>query len=246
MRIKIRFIPLLLLLIILAYLITGCSRGKNTPIITIEYSNVSSSDSKEAVKLYRKDLLYEIWKVEKEGNQLEAYYQKKLGISYWNYEYNNTSMRQLAKSSVLASVVMHEILYEQASRNNITLTREESKANQTVLNDIYADTPEQELDQVGLTREVITKALDKIALADKYKNDLCKDLDIDKDAIKKNINRKDFSSEARYEQAVRDAITSETNLKFEPIYKKMKEQYEISIDFDYWDNINLGSITVPN
>jgi hypothetical protein len=243
-RIKSRYI--LLLIIILALLITGCSRSKNTPIITIEYTETSSSDSSEVVKLYKKDMLYEIWKVEKEGDRLEDYYQKNLGLSYWDYEYNNTSMRKLAKSSVLASVVMHEILFDQASRNHITLTDEDKKANQTALEGIYADTSERSLDKVGLTKDVITKATDKIALADKYKNELCKDLDIDEEAITKSIDRKDYSSEDRYEQAVKHAITSETNLKFEPIYKRLKEKYEISVDFDYWDSLNLGSITIPN
>jgi hypothetical protein len=217
-----------------ALLMAGCSLTKKTPIVTIGETH-----------LYKHDFLYEIYLVETEGNQLENYYQKHLGCGYWDYKYDGSTMRELAKSSVLASVVMHQILYDQAVKKGMKLTSSEIAANKTAASDIQKDSSKEKLDRVGLTRTLIINSLNKITLADKYKARLCKNIKINEASIRSKINRSDYSSDNQYEKAVCDAITTEKDRLFEPIYKRIKSNYDISINFDYWDTITIGSITEP-
>lgn len=252
---RLRTLYILNLLFLFTFLLTGCSQKNNHPIVTINYTPPSTQDNLQPQRsdelsnkstcheLDMEDFLYRIWMVEKDGNQLEEYSRKKLDCSYWDYEYNGSTIRELAKDSIIAAVVMDEILFDQAKQYGLELTKEEIKANQDKLNAIYTENPEKELFRVGLTREIITNALDKISLADKYKKKLCKDLVVDEDAIRESIHRVDYSSDTQYEHAVANAIAAETDLQFKPIYDKLKSDYDITINFDSWDKIIIGSIT---
>lgn len=219
---------ILFLLAIVSF--TGCSPGEDKPIVTIDDT-----------KLTKEDFLYEIWLVEYEGDQLEEYYQKNLKCSYWDSSYQGSTIRELAKNAIIAGVVMHEILWDQAKNKGVVLTKEELAKNQKQLEDIYHNHPVKELKRAGLTKELIKRSLDKIALAEKYKQILCSDIIIDEKVIRKSFDRKDYSTDNQYEKAVSEAIDDEINKQFEPVYQKIKVKYKITIDFDYWDSISIGS-----
>lgn len=224
---------MLVSLLTFSLLFAGCNHNTKKYIVTINDN-----------KLYLEDFLYEIYQTEIEGNQLEAFYQKKLGYSYWDYEYNGITMRELAKNSVFASVVMYDILSDQAKQHKVSLTQKEIQANKTKVDNILATNSEDKLTSVGLTREVISNAITKIALGDKYKEELCKDFIIDKNMVRSNINQDDYSTTDQYEKAVDKAINVEIDKQFTPIYEKMKSQYHIDINYNYWDTLRIGSITV--
>jgi hypothetical protein len=50
----------------------------------------------------------------------------------------------------------------------------------------------------------------------------------------------------RYEQAVEDAISNVEAAQFATVYNKIKDQYDITINFKYWDTVTIGSITNSN
>lgn len=57
------------------------------------------------------------------------------------------------------------------------------------------------------------------------------------------IHMLDNNSTERYEKAVKDAITKEEDRQFAEAYSLIKEQYDITIDFKYWDTIVIGNLT---
>ncbi|MGB4658617.1 MAG: hypothetical protein WBI07_05535 [Mobilitalea sp.] len=60
------------------------------------------------------------------------------------------------------------------------------------------------------------------------------------------IHMLDNSSSTAYEKAVKDAIATEEAAQFSLVYDAIKKTYPITIDFDYWDSLMIGSITTSN
>ncbi|MDF2944820.1 MAG: putative rane protein [Herbinix sp.] len=333
----------LLSLIVLSattFLLLGCSSSARTPIVTINDT-----------KLYMKDFLYDIYVIETEGNRLDEYYQDNLGSGYWDYEYNGTTMRENAKNSIITQVVMNELLSDQAIQHGFTLSEKERAKNEAAIDALIETSSEEALKDVGLSREVLNAAFNKISLSNLYYNELSKDFMLDEKAIRKSITKEDYReykteclyvptvttenntlipmdekdikaayntisnaldqvitgtefdtllnendtlayysrdfiygnsnyekgyqdaaivlknreysdiistnygyyiihmldnySMDRYDQAVEDAINAEEDAQFAVIYNKIKAQYDISINFDYWDTVTIGSITTP-
>jgi foldase protein PrsA len=138
------------------------------------------------------DFLYDIYGIEKEGNQLEDYYQKNLGFSYWDYEYQGSTMRDAARSSILTQVVMDEILSREAKKNGMTLTNQELTNIDTQINDFTEPSTQDMLDSIGLTRKVLDRALTKKALSDIYYQELTKDFRIDETSIRNGLSKEDY------------------------------------------------------
>lgn len=336
-----QIIHLMLVVATASILLTGCSSDKNVPIVTINDT-----------KLYMKDFLYDIYLIEKDGSQLEDYYRKNLDCSYWDFEYEGTSMREAAKNSIMASVVMYEILADQAGQKGISLSKNEIDVNEDAIREVISSSTEEVLNKVGLTYDVIKEAYNKKALGDKYRYELAKNFYIDENAIRLSLNRKDYreykteclyipkvtikdntvtplseeeiakanetitealdqlesgqgmadvlnsypeleynnrdfvkgdkdpeedyqsaaivlqneefsdvvttkygfyiihmldnNSSDRYEQAVEDEIKAKEDEQFTKAYNEIKKQYRITINFDYWDKVTIGQITVPN
>ncbi len=330
-----------LLTIALTVSTAGCSGVKEEPIVTI--------DNKA---LYLEDFLYDIYLIEKDGNQLETYYQTQFGCSYWDYTYENTTLRESAKNSVLAGVVMYELLSDQAAKHGLALSGEEQNKVAAAVKSVRSDSSKEKLDQLGLTQSVLEKACQTHELADQYRDYLSKDIFINEKAIRSSISPEDYreyvteclyiptvlyedntvsplskgekasahqliqkihnklsagdgfaallnqysslryenrnfvygdkeieheyqnaakelkkdeyssvvttdygyyiihmldnNSSSRYEQAVEAAIDAEEDKQFTALYNKIKDSYDITINFDYWDTITIGSITVAN
>lgn len=310
-------------------LLTGCNNIKESPIVTIG-----------GKALYRKDFIYDIYLIEKEGNTQGEYYINNYGCNYWDYSYGGTTLREVAKNSLMASVVMHEILSQQAQITGLALTDQETLNCKNTVNALLESDAKEELLQDGLSKQVITDIFLKTALSDKYSEKLMTDFPIDEEKIKSDLSQEDFreyktdclyitssgnadreitfekalklkemaetgttfqslvkednelkyysrdfiygnssfdesyqnaavilkngecsevistrfgyyiihmldnNSSDRYEEAVKEAITKEKNRMFEEAYNKIKDKYEININFKYWDTIKIGNITI--
>ena len=57
------------------------------------------------------------------------------------------------------------------------------------------------------------------------------------------IHMIDNNSTTRYENAIEEAIANEKTSLFEIHYNKLLENYEININSEYWESIDIGSIT---
>jgi hypothetical protein len=330
---------LLLPVILFMFFPAGCSLKNDNLIVTINDT-----------KLYREDFLYDIYLVEKDGNKLEDYYQKTFGSSYWDFEYNGITAREAAKSSVLTSVVMYEILSDQAKKNGMELTQDELSADEKAVMDILSPYSEESESSKGFTYDTLKKAVDKKTLGNKLKEEIIRNFKIDEESVRNSLKPEDYreyqteclyipcysivdknivplndeeastalsilnqaqeklakgeamdslketypelnldsrnfvdgdpyleveyqtaamalqnnefsgiveskygyyiihmlndNSPARYEKAVQDAIKAQEDDQFAKAYQTMKDQYDITINFDYWDEIRIGQITV--
>jgi hypothetical protein len=252
---------------------------------------------------------------------------------------------------VLTRVILNELLSDQAIQHGFVLSEKELAKNKKAINTLIEDNSEEILNDIGLTREVLTAAFNKISLSDMYYNDLSKDFKINEKAIRNSISKTDYreykteciyiptvttenqtimplseddikaayriisaalveleagvefdtllnendaltyysrdfiygnsnyekgyqetaitlknktysdivatnygyyiihmldnNSMDRYEQAIEDAISNEEDAQFAVVYDKIKEQYDITINFEYWDTVTIGSITDP-
>lgn len=324
------FIPVLLLI--------SCRRVSDPPIVSINDHN-----------LYLNDFLYHIYLVEQDGNRMKAYYLENLGKEYWDVTYQGTTVRQIAKNSIIAGVVMYEILYNQASQKGITLNSSEQEDLEKSVESFIDNSSKKNLEDIGLTREVIETSCQKIALAEKYRKELEAGFTINETKIRDKVRQEDYQeykteclfipklipdskaptlqskkepvssysmiTEARnqlskgssfaslvnqyenlayytrnfvygkdsyekeyqdaaislqneeyssvittklgyyiihmlnnnsteqYEQAIRDAIEAEKFELFKETYQQIKDQYDITINFDYWDTVEIGSVT---
>lgn len=232
LRVRKRVI-LIFLLSVCSLALFGCASKKEPYIVSINDE-----------RLYLDDFLYDIYLVEQEGNQLEQYYQENLKTSYWDYTYQGSTMRQIAKNSILAEVVMNYILADQADRNGLTISDQELSVQMSEAGDTLRAASQEELDKVGLTQKIISASCSRNALARKYRNELEQNFTIDEANIRDSLASKNYSSE-EYEKAVKNAIETEKENQFEALYDTMKDQYDITINFEYWDTITIGTVTVP-
>ena len=60
------------------------------------------------------------------------------------------------------------------------------------------------------------------------------------------IHMLDNHSEARYEQAIQDAIAAERKAQFEKVYEELKKQYQITFHTKAYEAITIGSITAQS
>lgn len=219
-----RLLPILLSVLLLS----GCKA--HSPLI------VTVNDK----KLYLKDFYYDIYLIEKEGNQLEDYYLEKLGYSYWDYEYKGTTMREAAKSSVITFVVMYEILSDQARLNGMTLTEDELSSNEETARKLLKEIPDDDKKAYGITYKVLKGSIDRDTLGEKYRSKLVEKLPVDIETVKSSINKEDYSSLDRYNQAVEDAIKEAEDTLFAEAYNEIKDNYDITINFENWDAVIIG------
>jgi len=171
----------MLLLAASSCFLSGCSSKEDTLIVTINDKN-----------LYMEDFLYDIYTIETENNHLDDYYQNKLGYSYWDYEYEGNTIRETAKSSVLAQVVMQEILADQAQQSGMSLSKNELAENKEDIDQLYATASEEAFSSLGMTREVLEKTLKREALSKKYYRELEDRFQIDETAIRRTIHKENY------------------------------------------------------
>lgn len=60
------------------------------------------------------------------------------------------------------------------------------------------------------------------------------------------IHMLDNNSDEAYQAAIKDAIKDEENAQFEEAYNKILNDYDITTNDAYWDNIVIGTITTKN
>ena len=325
----------ILMLLSILFLLGGCSIKKDKEIITINNK-----------KLTLEDFKYDIYLIELDGNSRDEYYNETLGISYWDYEVNEISMRDAAKDTILSRVILYEILNDQAKQANLSLTDDEITANQIAVDSFIKSTTEKVVAEAGLNKDMLLTAYNKFSLGDKYYKQLAKTFMIDEESIAAGISPEDYreyktetlyvptvknenqeivvlsieeveasyatitealekvkagadfaqlkdenanltyyardfiltdnlpeqeyknsaillengeyseivstnygyyiihmldnNASSRYEKAIAEAISAEENTQFQVVYEKLKAQYNIKINSEYWDTIVIG------
>lgn len=173
----------MLILLSVLSLFGGCSRKGQETVVTVGGKKLTLDDFK-----------YDIFKIETEGNALEEYYLANYGMSYWDYEYNESgaTMRDLAKDSVLSKVIMNEILADQSEKAGFSLSEQEITANEEDVDNFIAKAGSEKLAAAGLTKSILVTAFNKTSLGNKYYQKITENFDIDREAIRTGISAEDY------------------------------------------------------
>lgn len=174
-RKSIHFCKLFLFILGFSLVLASCSKAN--VVVTI--------DDK---KLTMEDFLYDIYLAELEKNTWNETYKETLGIDYWDYEFEGINMESLTKDTIMTRVILYEVLYDQATKISLSLTREEEdKAEADALNLIQSMT-EKQLEDSGLNKDILIKKFRKLSLGDKYYQVIIRDFEVNEQAIKSSID----------------------------------------------------------
>lgn len=164
---------------------SGCSKKEDpaeSVVVTVGDTNITLDE-----------MMYYIYAVEASGQQYEALYQQYYGTSYWDSEYSEgVTMRDQAKSYVMDTAVMYEILYQKAVEAGYTLTDDEKTEAETNVDSILTNMSSEQKKVTGFTKESLTKTMEKLSIAKKYYDELIDGFDIDDEAIKDTIKYDDY------------------------------------------------------
>lgn len=165
---------------------TGCS--KKNGATTAEALVVTVGDE----KVYLDEMMYFIYAMEADANQYEQLYQQYYGTSYWDMEIEEgVTIRDQMKTYVMDTAVMYTILNNKAVAEGYTLTDEEKATTETNADSLLSNMPEEQLKITGFTKKNLVAVQEKIAMAQKYYNDLIDSFDIDDKAITDTISKED-------------------------------------------------------
>lgn len=178
-RKRIAHIIFLIIIFVPALILSSCKR--NEAVVEIDKD-----------RLTIKDFLFDIYITRQEGNTLNDTYGDILGIDYWEYEVDGVSMEQISKNMILARVVYYEILARQAKKEGFSLSAAEMAASEKRVDGILSSMSDEELADTGLTRDLIIKAYNKAALADKYYAAVTSSFKIDEKAIRNAMNPDEY------------------------------------------------------
>lgn len=165
---------------------TGCS--KKDEASTANQLVVTVGDQ----KVYLDEMMYYILTMESNANQYEQLYQQYYGTSYWDMEVEEgVTVRDQMKDYVMDTAVMYTILYNKAVTEGYTLTDEEKTTAETNAETLMSQIPEEQLKITGFTKESLIAVQEKLALGERYYNDLIEGFDIDDQAITDTISKED-------------------------------------------------------
>ncbi len=318
------------------YAFTGCGKDKS----------IARINNKE---LTIEDFRYDIYLAQIEGDTWNSNYKEILGIDYWDYEVEGSSMKQLTKDTVMTRVILYEVLSSEAKKHGYSLSEQELRTNEADADNFIQSVSQEQLKESGINRDILIKAFNKLTLGDKYYQAVISDYEVDEEAIKGNIDPDEYieyiteclyvptatvsyqqitplsddelekayhtildvekliadgagfdevlaqvegvihynrsfilsdntaeeeykeasialennsysgvittqfghyiihmldnSSTERYEQAVENAIHEEKTSQFKAAYDELLKEYDITIDTDYWNSIEIGPVS---
>lgn len=180
MKIKhISRILLFLLILNLPYAFVACSN--NNVIVEIDDS-----------ELTLEDFLYDIYLIQQEREVWNYNYKERLGIDYWDYEFEGKKMEQLAKETIMTRVILSEVLSNQARKEGYTLSKEELTLTEDNIDKTLESMSETQLNETGMNRDVLIKTFNKLALGNKYYLDVIDGYKVDEEAIQSSINPDEY------------------------------------------------------
>ncbi|HKL79498.1 MAG TPA: hypothetical protein VJ888_03560 [Mobilitalea sp.] len=196
-------------------------------------------------KLRLDDLRYYFYTVESQTDYINQLY----GGTYWDMTYNETTgatVRDMAKQEAVSAALYNEIMYREAVNKDYTLSTEESdKIATDVASMLYEQNiPVELLDKNGFTGKYLTKVFGKLALADRYRQDVVDTLDIDDAGITETIIYDDYKQydieylfiTTKTSDAEGNSVPMEEAAKT-AAYEKLKAQYDAALTTEDWSTL---------
>ncbi len=165
-----------------------------------------------------KELAFYVAYEEKIVQQQALVYDPENPNAYWNIHEHGEFVGEIAKRTVLEMAAHDIIFYKLAIEEGVTLSEEEEKYYTNEAYDFCSDLEEGQLESLGVTKDVLYETMRQIALANKYQSILCE---------AETVNYEDYNFNG-------DA------------YAALKKTYEIIVNEDVWDRVDVGDVTLDN
>lgn len=144
-------------------------------------------------KLYFDEMMYYVYQTEVDSSYMDQLYQQLNGTSYYDMTAEDgTSNQETIKADIQAAMIEDQILYDQAQKAGYSLTEEERAKAAEEGAGIMSQLTSKQKTATKITKKNLGKLLERIALADRYKQDLIDGFDIDDEAIKAGVDAEAF------------------------------------------------------
>ena len=144
-------------------------------------------------KLYKKDMMYEIYVKEQQYDNMNSLYQQMYGKNYWDLQVNDdgTTGREEAREKILQAVTKREVLYQAAQKDGLILSDSEKAEIETKVKNSRDKMNDYQRAMNGLDEASFRTALEKETLANKYQEKKEASYSIDEEAVKKTVSQAD-------------------------------------------------------
>ena len=139
------------------------------------------------------DMMYIIYTTEADANQ-NAMYATYFGGDFWEEVDEETGLtgRQATKQSALEVAQMVSVLYDEAVKNNLTLTEDDIAYKDEEIESILSSMTPEYLAATGFTKENLDAAITKYYLALQYYQQELDKIDVDEEAIKADYDYEEY------------------------------------------------------
>lgn len=219
MRIQTILKPMIIIMcvaiVVYALITMGVGRGPldynahlSDTAVTIDSEEVTFQD----LAFY---ILYEEGKIEEQAKIYNSDYTK----DYWNLHTNDTFIQLEAKEVVMGMAIHDHLFYQLAvAEGKDTLTAEEEQELQNRITDFWEDLLDVQWEHLPCDQEIINQQIRLAAIAEKYQDQLAKEVG---------------PSQAAY--------------KYDGYYySQMLEQHNVKINKKLWDKLVMGDITLSH
>lgn len=128
---------------------------------------------------------------EKEYKEVADYYQKYLGIDYWNLTYaNGMTVSEMIKSDVFDEIKSMNLFYAMARDKGLNLTESEQEACRLDAENAYSSLSVTDAEKIDINDLAVV--LQKQRLADRMYSMCLLETEIDEESVIKSVNREDY------------------------------------------------------
>lgn len=199
-------------------------------ILTVE--GLDANGNKVTNTIYYKEAMYDIYTAEQQYNSLSSLYEQFYGSTFWtaeNVDGKGNNGSESAKKEIMKALKKREILYMDAVKNGISLTDDEKKKVEEDLKTFRDGLSDKQKDMFGLGEGTVRTVLEKQALADKYKEQIIAELNIDEAAEKAKVSKEDYRQYDLQYYTIEKQVTDEegnSTAKSDKELKKAKKDME--------------------
>lgn len=138
--------------------------------------------------------MFLIYSMEVQGNSYAAYYDAQYGMDYWEmvYDEEGRTMRDVFKEETMGALVQYAVLYDCAVKNGMTLTNEETEANNVFVEELKGVLTAEETERGGFTTENLREICTWMMVGEKYYGMMTETLGITEESIRETINQEDY------------------------------------------------------
>lgn len=135
---------------------------------------------------------------------------------YWNLHTNGSFIRLEARDAAMDMLVHDVLFYQMAMERGLSLSSEEMEYMENQEADFWSDLEEEGQERIGVSREEISRAFDRMGLAQKAQQIFADEAGVD--FREYNMNGS--------------------------LYQKLMQEHEYKVNEALWERLNFGNITI--